>query len=187
MWVARNQDGTLIMTFVKPVRVESCWLVKSNGEISYLNRGESFKYQVIQIPKSEDMFSELKWEDEPVKVSLVPEDNKYEGKNKFLMPVAKAIGGNKLLEVFETSILNYASNVYAEHYYDEFITIDEFKDGAFYTDNYEYEMFLSDEKHFIGTDIRWYSEEKLDKFIEENGHLLEGELKILFVDYPECK
>jgi hypothetical protein len=71
----------------------------------------------------------------------------------------------------------------------EFLTIDEFKNEDFYTDDGEYEAFLSDGFYFLGTDISVMSEDELSDFIEENKSkfLCPDQLKVYYIDYPEDK
>ena len=58
-----------------------------------------------------------------------------------------------------------------------------------YTDDGEYEAYLSDGEYFIGVDLSWLGDEECKEFIDKNKHLF-GENKTLciyFVDYPEDK
>lgn len=107
--------------------------------------------------------------------------------NQSTMPVARTISDPSALYRCMDKVKRYE---YGNHYeYTEFLTIDEFKNEDFYTDDGEYEAFLSDGFYFLGTDISVMSEDELDKFIEENKSkfLCPDELKVYYIDYPEDK
>ena len=104
------------------------------------------------------------------------------------MPVARTISDPNALYRCMDKVKRYDWN--DKHYEStEFLTIDEFKNEDFYTDDGEYEAFLSDGFYFLGTDISVMSEDELDKFIEENKSkfLCPDELKVYYIDYPEDK
>ena len=83
------------------------------------------------------------------------------------MPVARTISDPNALYRCMDKVKRYDWN--DSHYEStEFLTIDEFKNEDFYSDDGEYEAFLSDVFYFLGTDISVMSEDELDKFIEEN-------------------
>ena len=107
--------------------------------------------------------------------------------NQSTMPVARTISDPGALYKCMDKVKRYE---WENHYEStEFLTIDEFKNEDFYTDDGEYEAFLSDGFYFLGTDISVMSEDELDKFIEENKSkfLCPDELKVYYIDYPEDK
>ena len=64
MWIARNKDGRLyLFTFVKPVRKDEdgCW-VKADCSCKLAGR----------IRLDDNLFPQLTWDDEPMKVGLFP-------------------------------------------------------------------------------------------------------------------
>ena len=104
-----------------------------------------------------------------------------------LMPVAKTIQDPGALYRCQDKVKRYDwGNTMVPT---EFLTIDEFKTEDFYTDDGEYEAFLSDGFYFLGTDISVMNEDELDKFIEENKSkfLCPDQLKVYYIDYPEDK
>ena len=103
------------------------------------------------------------------------------------MPVARTISDPGALYKCMDKVKRYE---WGNHYEStEFLTIDEFKNEDFYSDDGEYEAFLSDGFYFLGTDISVMSEDELDKFIEENKSkfLCPDQLKVYYIDYPEDK
>ena len=103
------------------------------------------------------------------------------------MPVARIISDPGALYKCMDKVKRYE---WGNHYEStEFLTIDEFKNEDFYTDDGEYEAFLSDGFYFLGTDISAMNENELDKFIEENKSkfLCPDQLKVYYIDYPEDK
>ena len=108
--------------------------------------------------------------------------------NQSIMPVARTISDPGALYKCMDKVKRYDWN--DKHYEStEFLTIDEFKNHDFYTDDGEYESFLSDGFYFLGTDISVMNEDELDKFIEENKSkfLCPDQLKVYYIDYPEDK
>ena len=108
--------------------------------------------------------------------------------NQSIMPVARTISDSGALYKCMDKVKRYDWN--DKHYEStEFLTIDEFKNEDFYTDDGEYEAFLSDGFYFLGTDISVMNEDELDKFIEENKSkfLCPDQLKVYYIDYPEDK
>ena len=108
--------------------------------------------------------------------------------NQSIMPVARTISDPGALYKCMDKVKRYDWN--DKHYEStEFLTIDEFKNEDFYTDDGEYEAFLSDGFYFLGTDISVMDEDELDKFIEENKSkfLCPDQLKVYYIDYPEDK
>ena len=104
------------------------------------------------------------------------------------MPVARTISDLNALYRCMDRVKRYDWN--DSHYEStEFLTIDEFKNEDFYSDDGEYEAFLSDGFYFLGTDISVMSEDELDKFIEKNKSkfLCPDQLKVYYIDYPEDK
>jgi hypothetical protein len=103
------------------------------------------------------------------------------------MPVARTISDPSALYKCMDKVKRYE---WGNHYEStEFLTIDEFKNEDFYSDDGEYEAFLSDGFYFLGTDLSVMSEDELDKFIEENKSkfLCPDQLKVYYIDYPEDK
>ena len=113
------------------------------------------------------------------------EDNSNSGRD--LMPVARTIQDPGALYKCMDKVKRYEWGNTMEP--TEFLTIDEFKNEDFYTDEGEYEAFLSDGFYFLGTDISVMNEDELDKFIEENKSkfLCPDQLKVYYIDYPEDK
>ena len=107
--------------------------------------------------------------------------------NQSTMPVARTISDPNALYKCENKVKRYDWCNTTEP--TEFLTIDEFKNYEFYSDDGEYEAFLSDGFYFLGTDISVMSEDELDKFIEENKSkfLCPDQLKVYYIDYPEDK
>jgi hypothetical protein len=108
--------------------------------------------------------------------------------NQNIMPVARTISDPGALYRCMDKVKRYDWN--DEHYEStEFLTIDEFKNEDFYTDDGEYEAFLSDGFYFLGTDISVMNEDELDRFIEKNKSkfLCPDQLKVYYIDYPEDK
>lgn len=56
LWIARDKDGTLIMFHEKPIRCGDYWGTSDNNEVFTITEG---------------LFPNLKWEDEPIEVSLI--------------------------------------------------------------------------------------------------------------------
>ena len=107
--------------------------------------------------------------------------------NQNIMPVARTISDPGALYKCMDKVKRYEWGNTMEP--TEFLTIDEFKNEDFYTDDGEYEAFLSDGFYFLGTDISVMNEDELDKFIEENKSkfLCPDQLKVYYIDYPEDK
>ena len=107
--------------------------------------------------------------------------------NQSTMPVARTISDPLALYRCMEKVKRYD---WGNHYEStEFLTIDEFKNDDFYTDEGEYEAFLSDGFYFLGTDISVMNGDELDKFIEDNKSkfLCPDQLKVYYIDYPEDK
>lgn len=104
-----------------------------------------------------------------------------------LMPVERTINDTEALYKCQKKVKRYVFNNSTEP--TEFITIDEFKNHDLYTDNGEYEAYLSDGFYFIGTNISRFSIDELDGFIKENKYKFRNpeKLCIYFIDYPEDK
>lgn len=107
--------------------------------------------------------------------------------NRKSMPVARTISDPEALYVCEKTVKRYDfSNVRTST---EFISIDEFKANEFYSDDGEYEAYLSDGFYFIGTDISSMTDDELDEFIKKNSNKFRdgSEIKVYYIDYPEDK
>ena len=107
--------------------------------------------------------------------------------NQSIMPVARTISDPNALYKCIDKVKRYDWGNTYEH--PEFLTIDEFKNNDFYSDDGEYEAFLSDGFYFLGTDISCIYDEELDEFIEKNKDKFKdpNNLKIYYIDYPEDK
>ena len=55
MWIARDKDGELWLYFVKPHKSNVCW--KINPSVDAIKNA-------IRITRDENVFPEVKWEDE---------------------------------------------------------------------------------------------------------------------------
>lgn len=104
------------------------------------------------------------------------------------MPIEKTIINSKPLYKCLDKVKRYDwGNTYERP---EFLTVEEFREGNFYTDDGEYEAYLSDGLYFIGTNLSDMTKDELTKFIEENKNKLAcrfKDLKIYYIDYPEDK
>ena len=88
----------------------------------------------------------------------------YQSLIQSTMPVARTISDPGALYKCMDKVKRYE---WGNHYEStEFLTIDEFKNEDFYSDDGEYEAFLSDGFYFLGTDIS-VIEDDLDKFIKK--------------------
>lgn len=108
--------------------------------------------------------------------------------NQSIMPVARTISDPSALYKCMDKVKRYEWGNQYEH--PEFLTIDEFKNDDFYTDDGEYEAYLSDGLYFIGTNLSDMTKDELAEFIEENKAKLAcspEDLKIYYIDYPEDK
>ena len=104
-----------------------------------------------------------------------------------LMPLEKTIKDPEALYKCLDKVKRYD---WGNHYEStNFITIDEYMEGDFYSDDGEYEMYLSDRFYFIGTNIASFGETEFDEFLKKNkGKFKDPEnLKIYYIDYPEDK
>ena len=214
MWVARNPDGTLELFKNKPSRctLETTNLTKGSKRYGKVTTQEfwdedqvfdgydKWYYPGEYFEIDPSLFPELTWEDEPVEVFLITgEDYKLLQKKKeedrreyldSLTPIEREIikGKNKV-ELFKCvdRIKRYDFARHTEP--TMFITINEFLEHDFYTDEGEYEAYLSNGEYFIGFDLHWLDNEECKEFIDRNKHLF-GETKTLciyFIDYPENK
>lgn len=186
MWLARDKDCTLIMYEREPLKDKLAEKWTLGGKW-------------VSLPKN--WFTEVQWEDEePMKVFLVTEeDYKFLQKKKeearfeylnSLTPIEREIiDGKNKLELFKCvdKVKRYNFSNHKES--TEFLTINEFLEQDFYTDDGDYEAYLSDGEYFIGVDLHWLGIDECKEFIDKNKHLF-GENKTLciyFVDYPEDK
>ena len=107
-----------------------------------------------------------------------------------LTPIEREIiNGKNKLELFKCVDRVKRYNFSNHKEYAEFLTINEFLEHDFYTDDGEYEAYLSDGDYFIGVNLHGFYTSECEEFIKENRHLLSKnkELCIYFVDYPEDK
>ena len=112
---------------------------------------------------------------------VLMEQEYYVVASKNLMPVQRTIGDPNAL---------YKCQEWSGHMeYTEFLTIDEFKNNEFYTDEGEYEAYLSGGFYFIGTDISSMDSDEFDNFVKNNKDKFKDQnnLKIYYIDYPEDK
>lgn len=197
MWVARDKNGNLRWFEIKPSRDWGEYEDYVKNELTVWKDGVIQNNEHI-LPS--DSFPDLKWEDEPIEVFLVSgEDYKLLQKNKeedrweyleSLTPIEREIiNGKNKLELFKCvdRVKRYNFSNHKESA--EFLTINEFLEHDFYTDDGEYEAYLSDGEYFIGIDLSWLGDEECKEFIDKNKHLF-GENKTLciyFVDYLEDK
>lgn len=126
--------------------------------------------------------------DSSVIMELEEEENEeIINSDQSIMPVARTISDPSALYRCMDKVKRYDWGNTYEH--PEFLTIDQFKNDYFYTDDGEYEAFLSDGFYFLGTDISAINGDELDKFIEENKSkfLCPDQLKVYYIDYPEDK
>lgn len=76
MWVAKDKDGYLSAYHHKPLRGDSEWgASEEDSYYVYKENGETWYGIDISIPLSDadyKAFEFLKWEDEPIEVSIVP-------------------------------------------------------------------------------------------------------------------
>ena len=197
MWIARDKNGNLRWFETKPDRDWGEYEDYVKNELTVWKDG------VIQNDEhilSSDLFPDLKWEDEPIEVFLVSgEDYQLLQKKKeadrreylaSLTPIEREIikGKNKLgLFRCVDRVKRYTfSN---QRVQTKFLTIDDFLENDFYTDDGDYEAYLSDGDYFIGVNLQGFYTSECEEFIKENRHLLSKnkELCIYFVDYPEDK
>lgn len=76
MWVVRDKDGTLKMSFEKPIRCSEWdnnkkhlyWGLAHDPKVNASNKRSFPEHQIIIVPKSEDVFLDLTWKDEPIKI-----------------------------------------------------------------------------------------------------------------------
>lgn len=69
MWVARDEDGLIFLYSSKPIRGNGQWMLNIE-ECSDL------------IPIDDNSFPNLRWEDEPLEIKLVPKYSNNEGINE---------------------------------------------------------------------------------------------------------
>lgn len=106
---------------------------------------------------------------------------------KDLMPVARTIGDPNALYRCMDKVKRYE---WSNHKVSaEFITFDELFNNDFYSDDGEYEMYVSDGFYFLGTDISGMTKEEVLNFVSKNGDKFRdsNDLKIYYIDYPEDK
>lgn len=213
MWVARDPDKTLTLFKSKPFRCTLETTNKTKGSKRYgkvtiqkfwdetqVSDGYKSYYPGDYFEIDSSLFPELTWEDEPVEVFLVTgEDYKLLQKKKeedrweyleSLTPIEREIiDGKNKLQLFKCvdKIKRYNFSNHKES--TEFLTINEFLEQDFYTDDGDYEAYLSDGEYFIGVDLHLLGIDECKEFIDKNKHLFDESktLCIYFVDYPEDK
>ena len=154
---------------------------------------KKFKYRVIPSEElEEEKINDLS--SKGYRVCGVSDSNiimeleyEVEEKEKNLMPVAKTISDPLALYRCMEKVKRYDWGNTYEH--PEFLTLEDFKNGDFYSDNGEYESYLSDGFYFIGTNLSSMTEEEYKKFIGANKNKFRdpNNLKIYYIDYPEDK
>lgn len=213
MKVARNPDKTLTLFKNEPFRctVETTNLTKGSKRYGKVTTKEFWdEEQVSDGYKSyypgdyfeidSSLFPELTWEDEPKEVYLVTEEDykllqkkKEEIRLEYLSnltPIEREIiDGKDKLELFKCvdKVKRYSFSNHKESA--EFLTINEFLENDFYTDDGDYEAYLSDGEYFIGVDMHWLGVDECKKFIDKNKNLFDENktLCVYFIDYPEDK
>lgn len=149
---------------------------------------EKILEQIKQLPEDQIIEFNEKFKEfyKPIEQRVEKEVEYYDS----LTPIEREIikGRNKV-ELFRCvdRVKRYDFAKYTEP--TMFLTINEFLEHDFYTDEGEYEAYLSDGKYFIGFDLHWLDVEECKEFIDKNKHLF-GDSKslcIYFVDYPEDK
>lgn len=153
---------------------------------------KKYKYKRIELD-NEDLLNELGslgWKVIDIVLDIYAlMEFEYEGTESVedLMPVARTISDPSALYKCQEKVKRYEWGNTMES--TEFLTLDDFKNDDFYSDDGEFEAFLSDGYHFIGTDISNMSNGDLDKFIEENKDKFKdlSDLKVYYIDYPEDK
>lgn len=79
MWIARDYDSTLVMFNDKPVWDDYYGFWCKDGEVPYYGNDEGtcemWRAQRFELigEEYEEMFKNLKWNDEPVKVNMILE------------------------------------------------------------------------------------------------------------------
>lgn len=116
-------------------------------------------------------------------------DNEFEECiNTYKYPLERTINDEKALyDIPEKGVKRYEWSRYYEPI--KIYTLDEYKNGEIYTDEGEYEAYLTDGVKYLGTNIVNIPWSSLDDFIakqEEYGFKKEN-IKIMFIDYPEDK
>ena len=153
---------------------------------------KKFKYRKLEF--NEENVNELGsegWRIVGIMGSSVIMEKEGEGDDDYSidsMPVERTISNPKSLYKCLDKVKRYDwGNTYETA---EFLTIEEFKNDDFYTDDGEYEAYLSDGLYFIGTNLSDMTKDELAQFIEENKAKLAcspEDLKIYYIDYPEDK
>lgn len=149
---------------------------------------EKILEQIKQLPEDQIIEFNEKFKEfyKPIEQRVKKEAEYYDS----LTPIEREIiKGRNRLELFKCvdRVKRYDFSNHKESA--EFLTINEFLEHDFYTDEGEYEAYLSDGKYFIGFDLHWLGVEECKEFIDKNKHLF-GETKTLciyFIDYPEDK
>lgn len=197
MWIARDKNGNLRWFETKP---DKDW-----GEYEDYVKNELtvWKDGIIQNDEHilpSNLFPNLKWEDEPIEIFLISgedyqllqkkkEDDRREYLDSLTPIEREIIKGKDKLSLFKcvNRVKRYTFSNQKEQ--TEFLTVDDFLEHNFYTDDGDYEAYLSDGDYFIGVNLQWFCTSECEEFIKENKHLLSEnkELCIYFVDYPEDK
>lgn len=179
MWITRNkrdisEEDSLVLWIEdeKPKRIKSgpyqYWVGTYGVNLKMYNKRlyEEFKY--------------ITWEKEPVKVDL----EKVEETE--LMPIEKKIiGGRNRISLFKCDHTRERAPYL-------FISVSDFLEHNFYTDDGEFEAYLSDGEYFIGVNLGSNNpelKETDEEFINNHKQMFSEEKKlcIYFIDYPECK
>lgn len=88
MYLVRDEDGTLKMSFERPYRCfewedaectkeRNYWGLAHNPNITVSNQKNYPEHQIITIPKSEDDFPLITWESEPVECGIFVQPLKF--------------------------------------------------------------------------------------------------------------
>lgn len=104
-----------------------------------------------------------------------------------LMPVARTIGDPNALYRCMDGVKRYEWSHLMEPA--EFITFDELFNDDFYSDDGEYEMYISDGFYFLGTDISCMTRDEVLELVSKNKDKFRdgNDLKVYYIDYPEDK
>lgn len=184
MWVARDRNGDLRLFSLHKYKKEyQKPPIRDNQYGIWCVPGQTLNSMIDVMSIDPSLFPNLKWEDEPIEVRLEKVNLDQE-----LMPVEREIiKGSNSLDLYECkkTVKRYTFSNQRE--YSEFLTIEQFTQGDFYSDDGEWEAYLSDGKEFIGTNL--YNVDNLEEFIDTHKGLLKGQdnLCIYYIDYPEDK
>lgn len=109
-------------------------------------------------------------------------------------PLEKTILDEKKLYDVPGKVLRYTWKEHPSRYDYEtvgFLRVNKYLLGQFYSDEGEYEAYLTDGEKYLGTNLHnlWNSKgyDALKKFVDEQTWFDKDKLKIMYIDYPEDK